>query len=71
MTDLRTKRRVLIDRFEAPEGQTSQFSATDAETGARFDLAVTVVEGEAAFVATVHKHGLLIASEQGRRPLTE
>lgn len=69
VTDLRTKRRVFIDRFEAPEGQASRFSATDAETGARFDLAVTVAESEAAFVATVHKNGLLIASEQGRRTL--
>lgn len=69
VTDLKTKRRLQIDRFEAPAGETSRFSATDPETGARFDLAVTVADGQATFVATVHKGGLLIASEQGHRPL--
>lgn len=69
VTDLKTKRRLLIDRFEAPAGETSQFSATDPETGARFDLAVTVADGEASFIATVRKGGLLIASERGRHPL--
>lgn len=70
VTDLATDERLTIDRFEAPFGETTEFRAEDAETGARLELQVTPTDGEVLYVATVRKGDLLIASQSGAATLT-